>query len=107
MRKLKDAGANQTNPPNYLIGKRNSMEGTIEPAKTLIGKFNKIGEAPKLEATLTAGKEIKVLVASNILASLIASNKKFSGDDAMINRAISLSEKLLKAIEKNIEEKFS
>ena len=81
------------------------MKGTIEPDKTLFAKFNKIGDAPRLTIEMGREKETKILVVANILNALIVSGQKFSGDDAMINRAISLSNKLLKAIEKNIEEK--
>lgn len=80
------------------------MKGTIEPDKNLFAKFNKIGDAPRLSIEMGSEKETKTLVVANILSALIMSGQKFSGDDAMIKRAISLGDKLIKAIDKNTEE---
>ena len=77
------------------------MEGTIEPDKSLFEKFNSVGEAPRLSVKLDDEESARLFVVSNMVNALIVSGQKFSGDDALIQRAISLSEKILKKVKKS------
>ena len=76
------------------------MKGIIEPDKNLLynNKFNSICEAPRLSLDIDNSDVLRTYVIANMMNALIVSGQKFSGDDALIQRAISLGDKLLKKL---------
>lgn len=79
------------------------MTGKIEPFDRF-NKVNNIGEAASLTLQID-DKEMdeetkKMYIYTEILQALIMSNQKFNSDEAMINKAKNLGNKILNEIKK-------